>query len=66
MLFHEHNKTNISEKYSSLYVLMSFRNISDFSELQHSVIYDERFRGSSRKLFADSHLLSYQIIVQLG
>jgi hypothetical protein len=28
------------------------RSISIFSELLHSVIYDERFRGLSRRLFA--------------
>ncbi len=37
------------------------RIIADFSKLLHSVIYDERFRGSCQKLFADSHLLFFPI-----
>jgi hypothetical protein len=56
-LFHEDIITNIWKNILRSISLHFSRSISNFSELSHSVIYDERFRDLSGRLSADRVLL---------
>ncbi len=57
-LFREHSRTNISEKYFPLYLVMPFQKYFEFFRTTtfRDVQYDEIFRGSSQRLFANSEL----------